>query len=243
MTHGIDHPAPLCIIPARGGSKRIPRKNIRPFMGKPLIAYSIEAALATGLFAQVVVSTDDAEIAQVAQHYGAAVPFMRPAPLADDFTTTADVLLHALHSLGGAQQHPALCCIYPTAPLLQPQDLREAWQLFLQKQAHTVMSVTTFAFPIQRALRVEPHSGQLQMIQPQHRTTRSNDLEEAYHDAGQFYWLNSAALVASGQIYGATCYPQRLPRYRVQDLDTLEDWTQAELLYQLLEQRQRQPSP
>jgi len=226
----------LALIPARGGSKRIPRKNIRPFRGRPMISWSIEAARAAGCFDHILVSTDDEEIAAVAGSYGAEVPFLRPAHLADDQATTQAVVQHAVHwceQQGLAPQ--AVCCLYATAPFVQPADLVAAGQLL--KQAPTgsfVFTATSFPFPIQRAIHIDA-AGRSSMFHPEHFNTRSQDLEEAFHDAGQFYlarpetWATSLNLFDNGR-------PLILPRWRVQDIDTEEDWTYAELLHQLLEQ-------
>ena len=222
----------LAIIPARGGSKRIPRKNIRDFLGKPIIAYSIEAAQKCGLFDHIVVSTDDAEIADVARGFGAEVPFMRPAPLADDLTGTAAVMKHALQMLDGtARPAEFACCIYATAPFVTPQDLQAGFELLQTTRKDYAFSVTSFGFPIQRALRLK--EGGVEPIYPQYRETRSQDLEEAYQDAGQFYWGRASAWLADVAVYSQSSAPIILPRYCVQDIDTLEDWKRAELMYKI----------
>ncbi len=226
----------LAIIPARGGSKRIPRKNIRDFLGKPIIAYSIEAAQKCGLFDHIVVSTDDAEIADVARGFGAEVPFMRPAPLADDHTGTAAVVKHALQMLDGtARPAEFACCIYATAPFVTPQDLQAGFELLQTTRKDYAFSVTSFGFPIHRALRLK--DGGVEPIYPQYRETRSQDLEEAYHDAGQFYWGRASAWLADVPIYSQSAAPLMLPRHRVQDVDTLEDWKRAELMYRISQKR------
>jgi pseudaminic acid cytidylyltransferase len=179
----------VAIIPARGGSKRIPRKNIKLFHGQPMLAYSIRAAQNSGLFDRIVVSTDDEEIAAMARQLGAETPFVRPAELADDFSTTVDVIRHSVLALQ-QQGEPVdyACCIYATAPFVQPQYLQQGLQ---QLQAYPdkayAFSVTTFPFPIQRAIRLN-QAGEIEAMHPEYRNTRSQDLEEAYHDAGQFYW-------------------------------------------------------
>jgi len=225
----------VAIIPARGGSKRVPLKNIKPFLGKPIISYSIAAAQSSGLFDRIVVSTDSKEIADVALKFGAEVPFMRPADLADDFTTTAPVLLHALKWLmenGNPVQYA--CCIYATAPFVRPVYLKEGFNTITEKGVSSVFSVTTFPFPIFRALKIN-EEGHMQMFWPEHELTRSNDLPEAYHDAGQFYWLNCKAFFEDPRLYGRDALPVLLPRYMVQDIDTLEDWEAAEHLFKALE--------
>lgn len=226
----------LCIIPARGGSKRILRKNIKDFCGKPMIAHAIEVAIKSKCFHNVTISTDDEEIAEVGRAYGAEVPFMRPPELADDFTTTAAVMRHAVATW--KQQHKsevleAVCCLYATAVFVQTKDLYNGLQVLHRNQADYAFSVTTFAFPIQRAL-YRKSDGKVAMMQPQNFVMRSQDLEEAWHDAGQFYWGNSAAWLAEKPIFDSNSFGIELPRYRVQDIDTLEDWKRAELMYQVL---------
>jgi N-acylneuraminate cytidylyltransferase len=221
----------VAIIPARGGSKRIPRKNLLPFDGVPMIVRSIRTALDSGLFDQVVVSTDDAEIAEVARAHGAQVPFLRPAALADDFTGTAAVIVHAL------QQLPAFdyaCCVYSTAPLLQVRYLREGFEL-LQRHSDKsfAFSVCDFGFPVQRALTLDGQ-GALTALYPEFRNTRSQDLPEAFQDAGQFYWGRSEAWLRGEVLYSPASLPVILPRYLVQDIDTPQDWKRAEYLYAAL---------
>jgi pseudaminic acid cytidylyltransferase len=230
----------LALIPARGGSKRIPRKNIRLFRGRPMIAWSIAAAQAAGCFDRILVSTDDEEIAAVAALYGAEVPFLRPDHLADDRATTQAVVLHAVQ---WCEQEgvpvEALCCLYATAPFVQPVDLAEAARLLEQAPPHSfVFTATSFPFPIQRAIRINA-DGRSSMIQPEQFNTRSQDLEEAYHDAGQFYWGRPAAWVSSRNLFDDG-RPLLLPRWRVQDIDTEEDWHRAELMHRLLESHAEQ---
>ncbi|MFP0196573.1 pseudaminic acid cytidylyltransferase [Pseudomonas sp. PHC1] len=221
----------VAIIPARGGSKRIPRKNLAPFDGVPMIVRSIRTALDSGLFEQVVVSTDDAEIADVARANGAHVPFMRPAELADDFTGTAAVIVHAL------QQLPAFdyaCCVYATAPLLQARFLRQGFELLKRHPGKSfAFSVTDFGFPVQRALTLDGQGG-LTALYPEFRNTRSQDLPAAFQDAGQFYWGRSEAWLGGEVLYSPVSLPVILPRYLVQDIDTVEDWKRAEYLYAAL---------
>ena len=221
----------VAIIPARGGSKRIPRKNLLPFDGIPMIVRSIRTAQDCGLFDQVVISTDDAEIAELSLAHGAQVPFLRPAALADDFTGTAAVIVHAL------QQLPAYdyaCCIYATAPLLQARYLRQGFEL-LEQNPHKAFafSVCNFGFPVQRALTLDGQ-GALSALYPEFRNTRSQDLPEAFQDAGQFYWGRSEAWLHGEVLYSPASLPVILPRYLVQDIDTLEDWKRAEYLYAAL---------
>jgi len=226
----------VAIIPARGGSKRISRKNLKPFDGVPMIARSIRTALDSGLFAQVVVSTDDDEIAELARTYGAQVPFMRPAVLADDFTGTAAVVAHALEELH-RQGHDFdyACCIYATAPLLQTRFLQQGLNLLaLHPTKSFAFSVCDFGFPVQRALTLDDE-GALTALYPQFRETRSQDLPPAYQDAGQFYWGRSDAWLRGDVVYSPQSLPVILPRYLVQDIDTPEDWTRAEYLYAALQ--------
>lgn len=221
----------LCVIPARGGSKRIPRKNIRPFCGKSIIAWSIEAARASGCFERIVVSTDDAETAELSRQFGAEVPFVRPAALADDFTGTVPVVAHAIGWLKDAGTDPsAVCCLYATAPFVQAADLREGLETLVRTGGDYAVSVTTYAYPIQRALRLTT-SGRLEMLEPTHVSSRSQDLGETYHDAGQFYWGRSEAWLAGKEIFLADVAPVIMPRHRVQDIDTLEDWVRAESMF------------
>ncbi len=226
----------LCIIPARGGSKRIPRKNIKPFCGLPMIAHSIQAALAAGCFDQVLVSTDDEEIAALARSYGAGTPFLRPENLSDDHATTGAVIRHALLWLQEQGSHPEhVCCLYATAPFAQAADLQHGLDLLRRHQAEYAFSVTSFPFPIQRALRLDGNHS-VSMFQPENFAVRSQDLEEAWHDAGQFYWGTAAAWLAEKPIFNSHALAVVLPRHRVQDIDTPEDWQRAELLYRLLQQ-------
>jgi N-acylneuraminate cytidylyltransferase len=224
----------LAVIPARGGSKRIPRKNIKLFCGKPMIAWSIEVALQSGCFDRVLVSTDDPEIAQVAQAHGAEVPFVRPPELSDDHTGTMSVIAHATqwqadHGTPATQ----VCCIYATAPFVQAADLQRGLELLQSSGADYAFSVTSYAFPIQRAIRITPDQ-RVEMFQPDQLNTRSQDLEEAWHDAGQFYWGQAAAWLAQNPLFTHQATVVRLPRHRVQDIDTPEDWTRAELMFKAL---------
>lgn len=218
----------LAVIPARGGSKRIPRKNIRLFHGQPIIGYSIAAALASGLFAEVVVSTDDEEIAAVAQRLGAAVPFMRPAALADDFTGMIPVVRHAILTLAAAgRRFEDVCCICSTAPFLSAGTLRDGYDLLRSSGKQFAFSVTSFPAPIWRSFRLGAGGG-VEPFFPEFVPKRSQDLEEAYHDAGQFYWGRASAFSEELPVFAPHSAPLVLPRHSVQDIDTLEDWEQAE---------------
>jgi pseudaminic acid cytidylyltransferase len=227
----------IAVIPARGGSKRIPRKNIRLFCGKPIMAYSIAAAQETGLFDEIVVSTDDEEIASVARASGATTPFMRPREIADDFTGTNAVVKHAIAWFNGnGHDITHACCIYATAPLVQARFIREGHDALARSDAAFAFSVTSYAFPIQRALRLTP-GDRVDAIYPEHRMTRSQDLEEAYHDAGQFYWGTASAFLEDLPLFSPRSIGVVLPRFLVQDIDTLEDWEQAEFMYQAVSRR------
>lgn len=225
----------LAVIPARGGSKRIPRKNIKNFCGKPIIAWSIAAALESGCFDRVVVSTDDREIAKVAQQWGAEVPFIRPTVLADDYTGTNAVVCHAIQEIAEQYELPEyVCCIYATAPFVQASDLQHGLKTLIESGSSFAFSVSSFGFPIQRAIKLTT-SGRVTMFYPEYQNTRSQDLEEAYHDAGQFYWGRSEAFLNNVSMFSEAAVPIILPSSRVQDIDTLEDWYRAELLFKLLE--------
>ncbi len=224
----------IAIIPARIGSKRIPKKNIKPFHGKPIIAYSIQAAQETGLFSKIVVSTDSRELAEIAISYGAEVPFIRPAELSDDFTGTDAVILHALNWLiehGEDTQY--VCCIYATAPFIQPEYIRIGFELFKKANATSAFTVTTYPYPIYRSLKTNDNK-RLEMIWPDYLNVRSQDLSEAYHDAGQFYWADVKKYLIEKKLFSRDAIPIVLPRYLVQDIDTSEDWQRAEVMYNAL---------
>ena len=221
----------LAVIPARGGSKRIPRKNIREFCGKPIIAWSIEAAFQSKCFDQVIVSTDDPEIADVARRFGAEVPFLRPAELADDYTGTAAVVRHAIEWFEENEvTYEEVCCIYATAPFIRAEDIRSGLEILHSGDADYAFTVTSFPFPIQRAVKITS-SGRIEMFYPEYYNARSQDLEEAFHDAGQFYWGKSSTWKEGTLMFSDKTVPIILPRYRVQDIDTLEDWDRAEMMF------------
>ena len=223
------------IIPARGGSKRIPRKNVKPFCGKPMIAWPILAARQANIFDAVIVSTDDEEIASVAVANGAEAPFRRPPELADDHTPTLPVIAHAIRWL---EEHRGTvdfaCCIYATAPFLNPTYLRDGLDLIQRHpDADFAFSVTSHAFPIFRSLKRNP-DGTVSMFWPEHELTRSQDLPEAWHDAGQFYWGRRKSFSKHQGVFAARSYPVILPRHLVQDIDTPEDWQRAERMFKAL---------
>ena len=224
----------IAIIPARGGSKRIPKKNIKIFHGKPMIAYSIEAALKSRCFDRIIVSTDDQEIADTALKYGAEVPFLRPAAIADDYATTMDVMEHAIQYLAKEKISPEfICCIYATAPFILADDLRKGLGMLNEPKVEYAFSATSFPFPIQRAIKLTGQ-GDVKMFSEQYADTRSQDLVEAYHDAGQFYWGRTSAFIARKAIFSEHSKVVLLPRKRVQDIDTVEDWELAEALFSVL---------
>ncbi len=223
----------VAIIPARGGSKRIPRKNIKDFFGKPLIAYSIETALKSNLFDKVIVSTDDEEIATIAKQYGAEVPFIRSKELADDFTTTQPVVDNVLDYLKSVDEYyDYYCTIYATAPLLTIQYLIKGFDDLKNSDAVNSFSVTSMPFPIQRTFKVNKNN-RCEMFTPEYHSFRSQDLEEAYQDAGQFYWTKMTK-TSDDIMFGKDSIPIILQRHLVQDIDTLEDWKRAEFMYQIL---------
>ena len=220
----------IAVIPARGGSQRIPRKNIKPFLGKPMIAWSIEVAQRSGCFDRVIVSTDDPEIAAVAQAFGAEVPFVRPAELSDHHTPTIPVVAHAIDWIKAHGMAPELvCCIYATAPMVTTLDLQQSYHKIQQHHCDYVFSATSYAFPIQRAFQLNAQE-RVEMFYPEHFGTRSQDLPHAYHDAGQFYWGKAQAWTQQTPIFSAQAMAHLLPRHRVQDIDTPEDWIRAELM-------------
>jgi len=224
----------IAIIPARGGSKRIPRKNIKLFYGKPLIAYSIETALSSGIFERVIVSTEDEEIAKIAKEYGAEVPFMRSRELSDDFTTTGDVVADVIEKLKAeGEVFDYVCTIYATAPFLQKKYLQEAFEKLKNSDAKVAFSATSMPFPIQRTFKIT-EDGRCEMFWPEYFKTRSQDLEEAYQDAGQFYW-EKVDEPRNDILFSHDALPIILPRYLVQDIDTLEDWKRAEVMYEVLQ--------
>lgn len=226
----------LAIIPARGGSKRIPRKNVRPFAGKPMLQHSVEAARASGCFAEIMVSTDDEEIAAVARTAGATVPFARSAAASDDHAPLATVVIEVLRSYAERERaFDEVCLLLATAPLVTAARLREGEALLRSSHADAVVPVVAFSFPILRALRLK--DGRLSFMWPEHELTRSQDLEPAYHDAGQFYWLRTASFLAQRRLFAAHTVAMPLSPVEVQDIDTDDDWALAELKHAVLHRR------
>lgn len=220
----------IAVIPARGGSKRIPRKNIKPFSGKPMIAWSIEAAKSSGLFDRIIVSTDDAEIAEVAKTWGAEVPFVRPDELSNDYAATTAVIAHAAQwALDQRMDVEAVCCIYATAPFVVTDDLKRGWEVLNTGTWDYAFTVTDFAAPIFRSFKQLPDGG-IEMFFPEHFATRSQDLPTALHDAGQFYWGRTSAWINGKRIFDRHSVPVIIPRWRVQDIDTPDDWARAEIV-------------
>jgi len=226
----------IAIIPARGGSKRIPRKNIKKFLGKPMMAYSIETALQSGLFDEVMISTDDKEIAEIARKYGAKVPFFRSHENADDYAVLADVIEEVLTKYQTVNKNfENFCCILPTAPLLSADYLQQAYDKMIKNQFDCVFPVVKFGFPIQRAMKIS--GDKIKLIQPQYKNTRSQDLEPAYHDAGMFYWGNSKVFLQKKTLWTDNTSAIIIPESLSQDIDSLEDWKIAELKYRIINEK------
>ena len=224
----------IAVIPARGGSKRIPKKNIKSFCGKPIIAWSIEMAHSSKLFDRVIVSTDDNEIAAIASKYGAEVPFIRPKDISDDFTGTNAVIKHAIEWL---QENDVaidyVCCIYPTAPLLQKKYLIDGFNLLLSEGKDYVFSVTKYEYPVYRSFTIDD-KGVITPIWKDKLSNRSQDLDDVYHDAGQFYWGKAQSFLEELEIFTKDSVPVKIPHYLVQDIDTLDDWLHAEIKFKII---------
>jgi len=224
----------IAVIPARGGSKRIPQKNIKNFCGKPLIAYSIETARRSEIFDEIIVSTDDKQIASVAKKYGAKVPFVRPKEISDDFSNTLDVMQHSAIWLNNEYQSiSTICCIYATAPFLNENDLVDGFKRFQTNIWSYVFSATTFPFPIQRALK-KIDSGGVEAVQPKYISSRSQDLEEYLHDAGQFYFGRAKSWINKEKIFQVKSDVVILPQWKVQDIDNIEDWKNSEIKFKTI---------
>lgn len=227
----------LCVIPARGGSKRIPNKNIKTFCGKPIIAWSIQVALASKCFDKVIVSTDNKKIGNLAKNYGADVPFVRPKKLSDDYAGTNPVISHAIKWVTKNYEKPLyVCCIYATAPFIRLKDLKDGLKI-LKKSGHEfVFPVTNYAYPIQRSFKFK-NNKKLEMFYPKYFNSRSQDLEEAFHDAGQFYWGSTDAWLDNKSIISGKASPILIPRNRALDIDTLEDWQIAERMFEVINKK------
>ena len=228
----------LAIITARGGSKRIPRKNIKMFCEKPIMAYSILAAIESGIFDQIMVSTDDKEIASIAKQYGATVPFLRSEQTSSDHASTADVVLEVINEYKRRNEEiDYACCIYPTAPFISAEKLKRAFSLLVQNDADSVVPVVRFGYPIQRAFKIENH--RLRMMWPENLLARSQDLVPTFHDCGQFYFLKVSAFLKSITLFPENTIPIEFPESEVQDIDTEEDWILAEMKYTLMQAQQK----
>lgn len=224
----------VAIIPARGGSKRIPKKNIKNFLGKPIISYSIDAAKKSNLFEKIIVSTDDHEISNIAIKYGAEVPFFRPKEIADDHSGIHSVIKHAIEWLeDSGNKIDYACCIYATAPTIRAADIIHGYEIIKSGKWESVIAATNFPYPIYRSFKELPNSG-LEMIFPEHYSTRSQDLPETYHDAGQFYWALPDFIKGKPKRFSQKNSIVKLPYYMVQDIDSNEDWKRAEILYEML---------
>jgi pseudaminic acid cytidylyltransferase len=224
----------IAVIPARGGSKRVPRKNVRSFAGRPMIGWVISAAQECDLFDRIIVSTDDDEVRKVAVAEGAEAPFVRPRELSDDKTPTRPVVQHAIREISRIAAAPSIvCCIYATAAFVEPEDLRRGLEVLKSGPWDYSFAVTTFDSPIQRALRMTAGGG-VEMINPEFRHSRSQDLEETFHDAGQFYWGPASSFLGDLPVFTSASAPVRIPRHRVHDIDTEEDWVLAELMFEAL---------
>ncbi len=222
-----------CIIPARGGSKRIPKKNIKHFLGKPIIAYSIEAALHSGLFSDVIVSTDDLEIAEIAQEYGAMVPFMRKPETADDFATLADVVTEVLENEKYRNVDSHFAVVLATAPFLTAQNLTDAYSQLSESSADSIVSVVEYNYPIYKSLRVD-NDGFIGLNFPEYFRVRSQDMPIVYHDAAQFYFNSREVFMKNKRLISGNCLPFLINKHQYEDIDTLEDWLNAEMKYEIL---------
>jgi pseudaminic acid cytidylyltransferase len=226
----------VAVIPARGGRKRIPRKNIRLFHGKPIIAWSIEILQRSKSVDKIIVSTDDQEVASIASTYGAEIPFMRPESISDDYSTTVDVMKHAAQWLSENYQKSSIteiCCMYATAPFALESDLNAGLKILIDEGLDYVFTATDYVFPIERSLYFD-RQGLIRPRFPKKINMRSQDLKEAYHDAAQFYWGSMNAWVKGLPIFSSKSSPLILSRSHVQDIDTLEDWNRAEILFSIM---------
>jgi len=224
----------ICVIPARGGSKRIRKKNIKYFCGKPIIAWSIKLAIASKCFDKIIVSTDNKEIANIAKSYGADVPFIRPKKISDDYTGTVPVISHAIRwQITNHQKPHYVCCIYATAPFIKISDLKKSLKTLKNSKSDYVFSATNFAYPIQRSFRIKKNK-RLEMIYPEYLSYRSQDLDEVFHDAGQFYWGLTDVWLKNKPIISKNSSSILIPRNRAIDIDTIEDWKIAEKMFETI---------
>lgn len=225
----------IAIIPARGGSKRIPRKNIKDFLGKPIISYSIEAAIRSQLFDEVIVSTEDLEIAEISKFYGATLPFFRSNETSTDNSTTSEVIKEVLRNYEiKGRIFKNICCIYPCAPFIKPDRLIDSFNLFVNSNADSMISVVKYGHPIQRSLKIE--NNRLRLLYPENQKIRTQEFEASYHDTGQFYWINYSSFIKNDEIFTDNTIPYLLKESEVQDIDTIEDWKNAEIKYKITKQ-------
>ena len=223
----------LCLIPARGGSKRIPKKNIKSFLGKPIIAYSIEAAIQSKLFTEIMVSTDCQKTAEIALEYGVKVPFIRSKENSNDFATTYDVIKEVIDEYKkDGVNFENICCIYACAPFVTANKLKQAYQELSNKQVDTIFPIIEYSFPIQRAIKI--NNGKIKLFNTKYLNTRSQDLEKSYHDSGQFYWMKTEKILKKGKIITNNCSSIIITELEGQDIDTEIDWKLAELKFKLL---------
>ena len=223
----------ICIIPARGGSKRIPRKNIKPFLGEPIISYSIKSAIESNLFDEVMVSTDDYEIANISVSYGAKIPFLRSKKNSDDFATTYQVLDEVISEYNNINMRfDHICCIYPTAPLTTPSLLSEGYKLFLKNSCKYLIPIVEYSHPIQRSYI--QNKKYLELLYPENKNKRTQDLEKTYHDAGQFYWIDLKSMLKKGSLFSEKVCGFKISNNQFHDIDTIEDWEIAEIKYKML---------
>lgn len=227
----------VAIIPARGGSKRIPKKNIKLFAGKPMICWSIEAAKKSGLFDKIIVSTDDKEIADIAKNVGADIPFMRPTEISDDYTVIRTVINHAITEISKTDNKPDnVCCVYPTAPFILSNDIQKAYIELISTDSDFVFTATTYPYPVQRSF-YKNKDGLVKYLYPEYANSRSQDLVDTYHDAGQFYWGKTDAFLSNIDSISENSRAYIIPRYRVQDIDTFEDWSVAEVMSDIINKK------
>jgi pseudaminic acid cytidylyltransferase len=227
----------IAVIPARAGSKRVPGKNIRPFQGRPMIAFAIKTAVESKIFERVIVSTDSNEIAEVAKKEGAEVPFLRPSEISGDHTTTAEVLKHALIEIGADAKYKFACCIYPAVPFLMISDVKAGLELLHTKDAKSTLAISEFGSSVWRAFE-EFSDHKLKMIWPEHSVVRTQDLPSAFHDAGQFYWVQVEEFLKKPQFFTNKTYGIKIPKWRSHDIDTKDDWERAEVIYKALQVRE-----
>ena len=224
----------LCIIPARGGSKRIPKKNIKNFCGKPIILWVIKTAKLSNCFDRIIVSTDDSKIAKLCKNNGIEVPFIRPKEISDDHSDTASVISHSINWFKQNNENPTnVCCLYATAALISSKDIQKGFKIYKNSNVNFAFTATSYPYPIQRSFKINKNN-EIKMFYPKNYRKRSQDFEQAFHDAGQFYWGKAEAWLRNKIIFDSKSIPILIPRYKAQDIDTLEDWKNAELIFKAL---------